>query len=84
LITGAITAAGGAWNASIVAEYMTINGKLLEANGIGALINNFTNSGELNLLAVSIVVMSISVVIINKLMWRPLQKWTTSKFNFEE
>ncbi len=83
LITGAITAAGGAWNASIVAEYMNIGGKLYQANGIGSLINNFTNSGRLNLLALSIFIMSISVVVINRLLWRPLQKWSTQKFKIE-
>ncbi len=83
LITGAITAAGGAWNASIVAEYMTVGGRLYEANGIGNLINNFTNAGQLNLLALSVVVMSISVVVINRLLWRPLQRWSTQKFKFE-
>lgn len=83
LITGAITAAGGAWNASIVAEYMVINNRVYQANGIGSLINNFTNSGRLNLLALSIVIMSISVVIVNRLLWRPLQRLTTQKFKFE-
>ncbi len=83
LITGAITAAGGAWNASIVAEYMSVNGKLLEANGIGALINVFTNSGELNLMALSVLIMSITVVAVNRLLWHPLQKWTAEKFRFE-
>jgi len=83
LITGAITAAGGAWNASIVAEYMNVGGKLYQTNGIGSLINDFTNAGQLNLLALSVVVMSISVVVINKLLWRPLQRWSTEKFKFE-
>lgn len=83
LITGAITAAGGAWNASIVAEYMNVGGKLYQTNGIGSLINDFTNAGQLNLLALSVVVMSISVVVINKLLWRPLQRWSTENFKFE-
>ncbi len=83
LITGIITAAGGAWNASIVAEYMSIKGKIFEAVGIGALINNFTDAGQLQLLAISIVVMSLSVVLINRLVWRPLQKYAVDRFSLE-
>lgn len=80
LITGIITAAGGAWNASIVAEYMTFNGRLIEANGIGAQINDFTVSGNLHLLALSVVIMSLSVVLINRMVWRPLQKFASERF----
>ncbi len=81
LITGMITAAGGAWNASIVTEYMTFNHKTLQATGIGAFINEVTISGNMRLLVLSIVVMSLSVVVINRLIWRPLQKWAMEKFS---
>ncbi len=84
LVTGIITAAGGAWNASIVAEYMNVKNKVYEANGIGALINDFTNSGQMHLLAISIVVMSMSVVFINRMIWRPLQAWVTQKYSLGE
>ncbi|MGC8611673.1 MAG: ABC transporter permease [Mesoaciditoga sp.] len=83
LITGMITAAGGAWNASIVAEYMVVGGHTYTATGIGYLINVFTNNNQMNLLALSVIVMSMGVVIINKLMWRPLQRWSTEKFKFD-
>ncbi len=83
LITGIITAAGGAWNASIVAEYMSIKGKIYQATGIGALINNFTDMGRMHLLAVSIIVMSLSVVLINRLVWRPLQRYAAERFSLE-
>ncbi|BBJ27658.1 ABC transporter permease [Athalassotoga saccharophila] len=83
LITGMITAAGGAWNASIVAEYMVVGGHTYTATGIGYLINVFTNNNQMNLLALSVIVMSVGVVTINKLMWRPLQKWSTEKFKFD-
>ncbi len=83
LVTGIITAAGGAWNASIVAEYMSVKGKIFKAIGIGALINNFTNAGTLHLLAISIVVMSLSVVFINRVVWRPLQRYAVSRFSLE-
>jgi len=83
LITGIITAAGGAWNASIVAEYMNIKGKIIQAFGLGAMINNFADAGELHLLSVSIIVMSLSVVLINKLLWRPLQRYAAERFSLE-
>ncbi len=83
LITGMITAAGGAWNASIVAEYMVVGGHTYTATGIGYLINVFTNNNQMNLLALSVIVMSMGVVTINKLMWRPLQRWSTEKFKFD-
>lgn len=81
LITGMITAAGGAWNASIVTEYMNFNHRTIEANGIGALINNATMSGNMSLLVLSIVIMSLSVVAINRLIWRPLQRRIMEKFS---
>ncbi len=81
LITGMITAAGGAWNASIVTEYMTFNHKVLKATGIGAFINEVTISGKMQLLVLSIVVMSLSVVAINRLIWRPIQRWAMEKFS---
>ena len=83
LITGIITAAGGAWNASIVAEYMSIKGKIIEAFGLGAMINNFADLGKLHLLSVSVIVMSLSVVLINRLIWRPLQRFTAERFSLE-
>jgi NitT/TauT family transport system permease protein len=81
LVTGAITAAGGAWNASIVTEYMSFNHRVLKANGIGAIINTATASGKMSLLILSIVIMSISVVLINRLVWRPLQNYAMRKYS---
>ncbi len=81
LITGMITAAGGAWNASIVTEYMTFNHKTLEAFGIGAFINEATISGKMSLLVLSIVVMSLGVVLINRTVWRPIQRWAMERFS---
>ncbi len=83
LITGIITAAGGAWNASIVAEYMSVKGKIIEAFGLGAMINNFADLGKLHLLSVSVIVMSLSVVLINRLIWRPLQRFAADRFSLE-
>ncbi len=83
LITGIITAAGGAWNASIVVEYMSVKGKIIEAFGLGAMINNFADLGKLHLLSVSVIVMSLSVVLINRLIWRPLQRFAAERFSLE-
>ncbi|WP_025270689.1 ABC transporter permease [Hippea sp. KM1] len=83
LITGIITAAGGAWNASIVAEYMNIKGRIIEAFGLGAMINNFADLGKLHLLSVSVIIMSLSVVLINRLVWRPLQRFAAERFSLE-
>ncbi len=81
LITGVITAAGGAWNASIVTEYMTFNNKTLEAFGIGAFINEVTVNGNMSLLVLSITVMSLGVVLINRAIWRPLQRRVFEKYS---
>lgn len=74
LITGWITSAGGAWNASIVSEYLQQGGKTYEATGLGALISEATNAGNFNLLAAAIIVMAVCVVGINRTLWRNLQK----------
>ncbi len=70
LIIGLITATGGAWNASIVSEYVNFRGKIYEAKGIGSLINIATNSGDYALLAGSTLIMILTVIIINRYIWR--------------
>lgn len=74
LVTGWITSAGGAWNASIVSEFLQQGGKTYSATGLGALISEATNSGNFDLLAGAIVVMAVCVVTINRTLWRNLQK----------
>jgi NitT/TauT family transport system permease protein len=71
-VTGAVTAAGGAWNASIVAEVATWGKDKLVADGLGAYIAEVTEKGDKPAIYFSIVVMSIFVVGINRLLWRPL------------
>jgi NitT/TauT family transport system permease protein len=71
-VTGAVTAAGGAWNASIVAEVATWGKDKLVAEGLGAYIAEVTEKGDKPAIYFSIVVMSIFVVGINRLLWRPL------------
>jgi NitT/TauT family transport system permease protein len=72
-ITGAITASGGAWNASIVAEIVTYGGTTLRATGLGAYIADAAQSGDYHLILAGISVMALYVVAINRLVWRPLQ-----------
>ena len=71
-ITGALTAAGGSWNASIVAEAVSWGDQHLYASGLGAFIAQATTAGDLHRVALGVVVMSIFVVGFNRLLWRPL------------
>ncbi len=81
LITGWIAAAGGAWNASIVAEYIHTGGKVLSATGLGAIISMATEQKQLHLLAASVIVMAMMVVIINRIFWEPIFKVASDKFS---
>jgi NitT/TauT family transport system permease protein len=72
LITGWIVAAGGAWNASIVAEYVHYKGEVLSATGLGAMITLATENRQFDLLAAGVMIMVIIVVALNRLCWEPL------------
>jgi NitT/TauT family transport system permease protein len=72
LVTGWITAAGGAWNGSIVAEYVQAGGTTHIATGLGSLISIATVHADFPLLAGGITVMSCIVVAWNRLVWRPM------------
>ena len=71
-VTGALTASGGSWNASIVAEVASWGNTRLEAHGLGAYIADATNAGDFPKVALGIVVMSIFVILLNRTLWRPL------------
>lgn len=71
-VTGAITASGGAWNASIVAELVTWGNKTLKADGLGAYIAESTAKGDWPRIVLGVGLMSVFVVGINRLVWRPL------------
>ena len=83
LVTGAITASGGAWNASIVAEYQTFGGQTLSVTGIGALIAGATASGDYPLLLAGTLVMVLTVILINRLVWRRLYILAEEKYRME-
>ncbi len=82
-VTGACTAAGGAWNASIVAELATWGDTTLKADGLGAFIAEVTKSGNTPLIIASIGVMSLFVVAMNKLVWRRLYGFAERRFRLE-
>jgi NitT/TauT family transport system permease protein len=71
-ITGAITASGGSWNASIVAEYVTWGKTTLQADGIGSYIKQMTDAGDFHRIALGIGVMCIFVTLLNRFFWRKL------------
>lgn len=82
-ITGAVAAAGGAWNASIVAEVLNWGGHTFHAIGLGAYISEMTNAGKPAQEALGIVVMCLFVVIINRLIWKPLYALAEERFHVE-
>jgi NitT/TauT family transport system permease protein len=71
-VTGAITASGGAWNASIVSEWVSWGSERLSASGLGAYIAQRTQAGDYPRIALGIAVMSVLVIATNRLLWRPL------------
>ena len=80
LVTGWVTAAGGAWNGSIVAEYIEAGGTLRVTRGLGSLISDATAHANFPLLAGGIAVMSVMVVGWNRLVWRSLMVWAQTRF----
>ncbi len=83
LITGLVTASGGAWNASIVAEYFHFQGKVLSTFGLGAEISSATDSGNFAVLLLSTIVMATLVVSVNRLLWRPLYHLAETRYKLE-
>jgi len=72
LVTGLVTAAGGAWNASIVAETLAFRGTELSTFGLGSLITRATHDGNFPLLAAGVLTMSLALVLLNRTVWRRL------------
>ncbi len=79
-VTGAITASGGSWNASIVAEVASWGDERLQAKGLGAYIAQQTDAGDFHRIVLGIAVMSFFVVVINRVFWRPLYLYAERKF----
>ena len=83
LITGLVTASGGAWNASIVAEYFHFRGQTFSIMGLGAVISQATDSGNSRLLLAATVSLAAMVVTINRLVWRRLYNLASTRFKLE-
>ena len=80
-VTGGITASGGAWNASIVAEIVTYGGTTLTATGLGAYIAEASKAGDFAKILAGVAVMSLYVVGINRLVWRRLYRLAENRFS---
>jgi len=83
LITGMVTASGGAWNASVMAEYSHVKGATLETIGLGAQIDAATDSGRFVMLLLATMMISLMVVTMNRLVWRKLYRLAETRFKLE-
>ena len=81
-VTGAITASGGSWNASIVAEYVTWGDTTLQAEGLGSYIRQMTTRGDFPRIALGIGVMSVFVMAMNHFVWRRLYRLAEDRMHF--
>ncbi|TAL87823.1 MAG: ABC transporter permease subunit, partial [Candidimonas sp.] len=82
-ITGAITASGGAWNASIVSEYVSWGSDRVTAHGLGAYIAQNTAAGDFPKIILGVAVMSLFVTLFNRLLWRPLYAYADTKLRMD-
>ncbi len=80
LVTGLVTASGGAWNASIIAEYFRLKGNTFTAFGLGAEISAATDHGAFAALLLATIVMALMVVTVNRLVWRPMFRLAETKY----
>jgi NitT/TauT family transport system permease protein len=82
-VTGAITASGGAWNASIVAEFVQWGDTKLAAHGLGAYIAQTTAAGDFPKIILGIAVMSLFVTLFNRLLWRPMYAYAEARLRLD-
>ena len=83
IVTGAITSTGGAWNASIVAEYSTFGGRTVQTRGLGALISHATAEGAYPLLLAATLTMILIVTLFNRFVWRRLYRLAEEQYRME-
>jgi NitT/TauT family transport system permease protein len=83
LITGMVTASGGAWNASVFAEYTKLQDRTLQITGLGAQISSATDSGNFPVLLLATILISLMVVTMNRLVWRRLYRLAETRFKLE-
>jgi NitT/TauT family transport system permease protein len=84
LVTGWVTAAGGAWNASIVSEYVSFHGEILTARGLGAQISVAAEHADFPALAASVAVMSLVVILFNRTVWRSCYRLAEKRFSLSK
>jgi len=84
LVTGWIAAAGGAWNATIVAEYVHSGSRVYTTPGLGATITAAAEDKQFDVLAGSVIVMALMVVLVNRFLWRRLFRLASEKFSFSQ
>ncbi|MGH6956813.1 MAG: ABC transporter permease [Caulobacteraceae bacterium] len=82
-VTGALTATGGAWNASVVAEIVPWRGHILRAAGLGSYIQDATTRGDFPRVALGLAVMAVFVVGLNRALWRPLYRLAERRYRFD-
>ncbi len=82
-VTGAMTASGGAWNASIVSEAVSWGDTQFTAHGLGAYIAEMTEAGNMPHMMLGIAVMSVFVMLFNRLLWRPLYAYAESRLRLD-
>jgi NitT/TauT family transport system permease protein len=83
LVIGLVTASGGGWNASIVAEYFHFKGHTHTTTGLGATISQGTDSGNFGLLLTATILMAATVVTVNRLLWRRLYALAETRYRLE-
>ncbi|GAB4435447.1 MAG: ABC transporter permease subunit [bacterium] len=84
LITGLITATGGAWNATIVSEYVVFGGEVKKTIGLGSLISEASATGNYSILLASTLLMAFIVICLNRLLWKRLFNIAEEKFRIEQ
>jgi NitT/TauT family transport system permease protein len=83
LITGLVTASGGGWNASILAEYFHLNGRTFSTTGLGAVVSDAADKANYPVLLVATMLMALIVLTINRLVWRRLYRLASTKYRLE-
>ena len=83
LVTGMLTAAGGAWNASIIAEYFHFKGEIRSTAGLGAAISRATDAGEFHVLLAATIIMAAIVVTMNRVVWQRLYRLAETRFKLD-
>ncbi len=82
-VTGALTASGGSWNASVVAEVVNWGHTRVQAAGLGSYIANATTAGDFRRVALGVTVMSIFVIALNRSLWRPLYAFAERRLRLD-